>query len=82
MDLEQHHIIKFLRIKGLKLGEIDKKFPVHVAWIRILRRAEKSGFIKSSSGEPISGRNMLVGEHFSTTLMPKFLFFLFGVDDC
>jgi hypothetical protein len=36
------------------------------------RRAENIGFIKSSSGEPISGRNMLTDDHLLMILMSTF----------
>jgi hypothetical protein len=74
MGLEQRHIIKFLLIKGFKLGEIAKELSSTCGRDAYLRRVSNIGFIKSSSGEPISRSTMLVG-HLSTMLLPKFYHF-------
>jgi hypothetical protein len=72
MELEQRDIIKFLHLKGLNFRKSHSNFPVHTAKIRTRGGEWNIVLIKSSSGESISKRNMLMDDHLSTMLMLKF----------
>jgi hypothetical protein len=64
-------VIKFLHLKGLKLQEIATELSS--AYGEDARAAEHK--ILTSSGEPISKRNMLAEYHLSTMLMLKLCHF-------
>jgi hypothetical protein len=64
-----------LAFKGLKLGEIAQELSTAYGPDAYTPPRRCIGFIKSSSGEPIFGRNMLVDDHLSMTLMPGFYHF-------
>jgi hypothetical protein len=75
MDLEERHFIKLLRIKGLKRGEIAKELSNAYGPDAYIRLSIKHWLHQIKLGEPISECDILVGDHLSTILMPKFYHF-------
>jgi hypothetical protein len=71
MELEQHHVIKFLHVKGLKLDETAKESSNIYDLDAYAPQIIKYWLHKSRSGEPISKGGMFGDNHFSMILTLK-----------
>jgi hypothetical protein len=71
LELEQRHVIKFFHLEGIKLDEITVELSSPYGEDEYTRTRRNIEFFESSKAKTVSECNMLVRDHFSTTLTRK-----------